>query len=111
MRLPAKDMAQSIGFNGCNDSMQDNRKGNVNSPLASTNRSLGRVVGFVGVVMVIVYHIMARNEPPMLTAAAAAAAASRSNGAGRATSMIRHGVKGQVRRMKEVEMYSLVMEE
>lgn len=82
--------------------MQDNGKGYIDSPLASTNRSLGRIVGFVGVIMIIVYHVMARDEPPMVTAAAtasAAAVASRSNGTGRATSILRHGVTRSLRRV------------
>lgn len=58
MGLPTKDVSQTVGFHGRQDTMQDNGKGRRDATLASSNRCLGGIVGLVGIVVVIVNHVV-----------------------------------------------------
>ena len=58
MRLPSQDVGMSIAFNLRQQTVQDDRKGCRDAALAASNRCLGWIVRFVGVIMVIVYDKM-----------------------------------------------------
>ena len=58
VRLPPENVRQAIVLNLLNDAMEDHGKGRRDPAFASADGGLGRIVGFVGEVVIVVNHVV-----------------------------------------------------